>query len=97
VPLLHPLRRTGQEGTGDLRRRGRPGLDHGTPVLAEALKRGVYFHSLWHHGISVAHTDQDIKQVIQVTEEAAKAVAQTPEGQGKASGTTGGSDRSMWS
>jgi glutamate-1-semialdehyde 2,1-aminomutase len=41
-----------------------------------AGERGVYFHTARHHGVSSAHTDADIEQVILVTEEAALAAAQ---------------------
>jgi len=35
------------------------------------LERGVYFHPAWHHGISAAHTDEDIDHVIAATRAAA--------------------------
>ena len=40
-----------------------------------ATRRGVYFHTARHHGISVAHTDADIEQVIETTEAAAQETA----------------------
>jgi len=35
------------------------------------LQHGVYFHPAWHHGISAAHTDEDIEHVIAATRAAA--------------------------
>ena len=37
-----------------------------------ATDRGVYFNPAWHHGISVAHSDADVEQVVQVTEDVAR-------------------------
>ena len=45
--------------------------------FSEAYNRGVYFNNGWHHGISTAHSDQDIARVIEVSGEAARAVAAT--------------------
>lgn len=39
---------------------------------AACLTRGVYFHPAWHHGISAAHSDDDIARVIDVTRAAAR-------------------------
>lgn len=36
------------------------------------LPRGVYFHPAWHHGISAAHSDADIDEVIAATQAAAQ-------------------------
>lgn len=35
----------------------------------EAMQRGVFFHSMWHHGITSAHTDEDIARVLQAVED----------------------------
>jgi glutamate-1-semialdehyde 2,1-aminomutase len=40
-----------------------------------AAEGGVYFHTARHHGVSIAHSDADIEKVIQVTAEAAQAIA----------------------
>ncbi len=40
----------------------------------EAFRRGVFFNGGWHHGISFAHSDDDVSRVIQVCGEAAQAV-----------------------
>jgi glutamate-1-semialdehyde 2,1-aminomutase len=52
--------------------------DIGYRLFRETLKRGVYFHSAWHHGLSLVHSDSDVDQVIEVVEEAAKIVAAQP-------------------
>ena len=46
-----------------------------TEFYRACIERGVYFHPAWHHGMSVAHTDADVEQVIQVVGEAAQAMA----------------------
>jgi glutamate-1-semialdehyde 2,1-aminomutase len=35
----------------------------------ELLKRGVFFHSMWHHGITSAHTDEDVARVLEAVED----------------------------
>ncbi len=45
-------------------------------LFTEAYQRGVYFNPGWHHGISAAHSDQDIARVLEVVDEAARAVAE---------------------
>jgi glutamate-1-semialdehyde aminotransferase len=29
------------------------------------LRHGVYIHTMWHHGISAAHTDEDIERILE--------------------------------
>jgi glutamate-1-semialdehyde 2,1-aminomutase len=50
----------------------------GYRLFQETLKRGVYFHSAWHHGLSLAHTDSDVDQIIEAVEEAAETVVGQP-------------------
>jgi glutamate-1-semialdehyde 2,1-aminomutase len=40
-----------------------------------ALERGVYFHTSWHHGFSIAHTREDLADALDAIEDAARAVA----------------------
>jgi glutamate-1-semialdehyde aminotransferase len=35
----------------------------------EMMKRGVFFHSMWHHGITGSHTDADIAEVLEAVED----------------------------
>jgi glutamate-1-semialdehyde 2,1-aminomutase len=35
----------------------------------ETMKRGVFFHSMWHHGISGSHTDADIAKILEAVED----------------------------
>ena len=42
---------------------------------AVAQEEGVYFHSLWHSGLSAMHTLEDIDQALEGIERAAKRVA----------------------
>ncbi len=37
-----------------------------------ALEEGVYLHHGWHHGISAAHTDDDLDQALERLERAAR-------------------------
>jgi glutamate-1-semialdehyde 2,1-aminomutase len=46
----------------------------GRAFFREAFDRGVIFTSGWHHGLSFAHTDDDVEEILQVTREAAAAV-----------------------
>jgi glutamate-1-semialdehyde 2,1-aminomutase len=42
---------------------------------AAALDQGVYFHTMWHHGFSAAHTTEDIDRALVGIEAAARRVA----------------------
>lgn len=48
--------------------------DLGRAFFREAFDRGVIFTSGWHHGLSFAHTDEDVEEILQVTRESASAV-----------------------
>lgn len=39
------------------------------------LDRGVFFHSMWHHGITGAHTDADIGKVLEAVEDSCGQLA----------------------
>jgi glutamate-1-semialdehyde 2,1-aminomutase len=41
----------------------------------ETLNRGVFFHSMWHHGITGSHTDADIAQVLEAVEDSCGQLA----------------------
>lgn len=41
----------------------------------ETLNRGVFFHSMWHHGITGAHTDADLAQVLEAVEDSCGQLA----------------------
>ena len=38
------------------------------------LRHGVYFHTMWHHGISLAHTAEDIDRALEGIEAALRDV-----------------------
>lgn len=38
------------------------------------LRHGIYVHTMWHHGISAAHTDEDIERILEGVEAALKDV-----------------------
>jgi glutamate-1-semialdehyde 2,1-aminomutase len=48
----------------------------GTRFYQAATERGLFFQGMRHHGISGAHSDADIEQVIAVVEQAAQVAAQ---------------------
>lgn len=41
----------------------------------EAFDRGIFYNSGWHHGLSFAHSDEDVEQIVQATAEAARVVS----------------------
>ena len=45
---------------------------------AAAQDEGVYFHSLWHSGLSAMHTPEDIDEALERIERAAKRVVAAP-------------------
>ena len=53
-------------------------LDNQWGVLARfykaCLDRGIYFHTAQHHGISSAHTDEDIDEVLEGVEDALRSI-----------------------
>jgi glutamate-1-semialdehyde 2,1-aminomutase len=53
-------------------------VDYAWPLFhrfcAACLRHGVYLHTMWHHGISVAHSDEDIDRVLAGIEAALKDV-----------------------
>ena len=53
-------------------------LDNDWPLFyrfcAACLRHGVYIHTMWHHGISVAHTDQDVDRALEGIEAALQEV-----------------------
>ena len=53
------------------------------PFFAEATARGVFFHTMWHHGLSCAHSDADVEQVISVVGEVAGILAKKAPAQGE--------------
>jgi glutamate-1-semialdehyde 2,1-aminomutase len=42
------------------------------------LDHGVYLHTMWHHGISAAHTDEDVDRALEGIEAALKDVMNEP-------------------
>lgn len=53
-------------------------LDYDWPAFyrfcAACLRHGVYIHTMWHHGLSVAHTDADVDRALEGIEAAFKEV-----------------------
>ena len=53
-------------------------LDNQWPLFHQfctaCLRHGVYIHTMWHHGISTAHTPQDIDRVLEGIEAALREV-----------------------
>jgi glutamate-1-semialdehyde 2,1-aminomutase len=44
---------------------GRNDWDMSYRFFGHALRNGVYMHTMWHHGLSFAHTDQDVDQLLE--------------------------------
>jgi glutamate-1-semialdehyde aminotransferase len=44
-------------------------MDYDWPLFhrfcAACLRHGVYIHTMWHHGISTAHTDADVDRALE--------------------------------
>ncbi|MBA2447782.1 MAG: aspartate aminotransferase family protein [Chloroflexi bacterium] len=49
--------------------------DLATRFYGAALEEGVYFHTMWHHGFSAAHTMADVDRALEGIEAAARRVA----------------------
>ena len=49
--------------------------DLATRFYGAALEEGVYFHTMWHHGFSAAHTTADVDRALEGIEAAARRVA----------------------
>ncbi len=53
-------------------------LDNDWPLFhrfcAACLRHGVYVHTMWHHGLSTAHTDADVDRVLEGIEAALRDV-----------------------
>ena len=47
----------------------------GYRFFGAALEHGVYFHTMWHHGISSMHTDDDLDHILEGVRAAAREVA----------------------
>ena len=49
-------------------------MDNDWPLFhrfcAACLRHGVYLHTMWHHGISTAHSDADIDRALEGIEAA---------------------------
>jgi len=51
--------------------------------FGQALKHGIFMHTMWHHGISFAHTDEDVDLLLERFEAALRDTkAATPAGVG---------------
>ena len=46
----------------------------GRAFFREAFQRGIFYNNGWHQGISFAHTDEDVDQILEASSEAARAV-----------------------
>jgi glutamate-1-semialdehyde 2,1-aminomutase len=49
---------------------GRNDFDIAYRFFANCVRNGVYMHTMWHHGLSFAHTDQDVALVLERMETA---------------------------
>lgn len=70
-----PVRQTGPAAMPLILFDDDPGCDKGAVFTAEALRRGVYLHPRHNMFFSLAHTDDDVDQALQATQEAFAAVA----------------------
>ena len=44
---------------------GQNDWDFAYRFFRNALKYGVYMHTMWHHGLSAAHTDEDVDLLLE--------------------------------
>jgi glutamate-1-semialdehyde 2,1-aminomutase len=58
---------------------GRNDWDMAYRFFAKAVENGVYMHTMWHHGLSALHTDQDVDLLLERLERALRQTkAETP-------------------
>lgn len=70
-----PLRQTGPAAMPLILFQDDAGFDKGAVFTAEALRRGVYLHPKHNMFFSLAHTESDVDQALQATDEAFALVA----------------------
>ena len=60
---------------------GRNDWDMAYRFFGRAVQHGIYMHTMWHHGLSSAHTDADVDQLLERMEVALRETrAETPAG-----------------